>query len=183
MRQIRGPLPASDNTSSLGGVQESDLFQNTILRLVEKDCSAMKRFSGETEGELLVYLAVIARSVVRDTLRRQQAFKRRAPTVVIKDGLDACLENVMASSACEREVLGREIVSLTRQAIKSLSGDTWARDRLVFELHFFHGLSFQQIAQCGGVNLSKRGVEKLLKRLVERVQSLALAGTSEATSA
>jgi RNA polymerase sigma factor (sigma-70 family) len=185
LRQTCGSLADTNSAASLWGTQESDLFQNTILRLVENDCSAMKRFSGETEEELLAYLAVISRSVVRDTMRKSQAVKRRVGTATIEetDRSDVSHKKAIADTACEREILVRELVSLTRQTIKALSGETWARDRLVFELHFFHGLSFQQIAQCSGVNLSKGGVEKLLKRLVERVQALAESGRSEATLA
>ena len=166
-----------------GGIQESDLFQNAILRLVENDCAAMKRFSGASENDLLAYLAVICRSSVLDTLRRNSALKRRHTTPESD-------ESVLASAASrrftdglefEREILLGEIVSLTQNTIQSHSGNVSGRDRLVFKLHFFDGLSYSQIAQCKGINLSKAGVEKLLKRLLGRVQTLASSGKSEET--
>jgi len=166
-------------------MQESDLLQNTILRLVENDCAAMKRFSGTTEGELLAYLAVISRSVVMDAMRRHRALRRHAFTPANQPGNYAkdcpCAGNVADDSNLEREVLGRELASLTQQTIKSLSGSDFSRDRLVVELYFSHGLSLQQIAQCEGINLTKSGVEKLLNRLVMRVRALASAGRSEAS--
>jgi DNA-directed RNA polymerase specialized sigma24 family protein len=82
---IRGTLRRTFGTESdpgvfsvRGAVQENDLLQNVIVRLVENDCAAMKRFTGTTEDELLAYLAVIARSVVIDTLRRQRIFQGSA---------------------------------------------------------------------------------------------------------
>jgi RNA polymerase sigma factor (sigma-70 family) len=166
-----------------GGIQDSDLFQNAIMRLVENNCAAMKRFSGTSENDLLAYLAVICRSSVLDTFRRNNALKR-------KHMAPESDESVLASSASrrftdslefERQILLGEIVSFTQNTIQSHSGDVSSRDRLVFKLHFFDGLSYSQIARCKGINLSKAGVEKLLKRLVGRVQTLASSGKSEET--
>src|SRR5262245_37466990 len=56
--------------------QAQDLVQNTILRLVENNCVVLRRFSGSTDDEIHKYLAVISRSVVRDSLRRLRATKR-----------------------------------------------------------------------------------------------------------
>jgi RNA polymerase sigma factor (sigma-70 family) len=164
-----------------GGIQESDLFQNAIIRLVENHCAAMRRFTGQSENELLAYLAVICRSVVLDALRHNQAAKRR--------GENDSAENVELAAPCrhsradhnfERQVLIRELVSLTQSTIESHSEGA-ERDRLVFDLHFLQGLSFGQISQCKGVNLSKAGVEKLLKRMIARVQLLALPAKSSET--
>lgn len=178
LRQVLGYSAHPDYLFTFGGIQEGDLFQNAIVRLVENDCAAMKRFSGTSENELLAYLAVICRSSVLDTLRRNNALKRRASAIgkdeTVLDSTESHQRN--DSSNFERMILARELTSLFRDTIRSHSGDASKRDRLVFKLHFFDGLSYSQIAQCGGVNLSKAGVEKLLKRLVDRVQMLAASG-------
>ena len=180
LRQVLGYSANSDHSITFGSIQSGDLFQNTIVRLVENDCAAMKRFSGTSENEMLAYLAVICRSSVLDTLRRSNALKRRAPTTGAEDAvLDSTgSHRFIDNSNFERNILARELASLFRDTIRSHSGNTSNRDRLVFKLHFFDGLSYSQIAQCGGVNLSKAGVEKLLKRLVDRVQTLAVTGKS-----
>jgi RNA polymerase sigma factor (sigma-70 family) len=185
LRRISGSALDPGVTTVRCSVQESDLLQNTILRLVENDCAAMKRFSGTTEGELLAYLAVISRSVVMDAMRRHRAFRRHAfafagrPGNHAEDSLRA--RDVADNSDLERELLGRELVSLTQRTMRNLSGPDLSRDRLVVELYFSHGLSLQQIAQCKGINLTKGGVEKLLNRVVMRVRTLASAGRSEAS--
>jgi RNA polymerase sigma factor (sigma-70 family) len=165
-----------------GSIQESDLFQNAIVRLVENDCAAMKRFSGTSENDLLAYLAVICRSSVLDTLRRNNALKRRHIAVENDEAvLTAAGPQHRNYSEFERAILVSEIVSLARHTIDSKSGHVSNRDHLVFKLHFFDGLSYSQIAQCKGINLSKAGVEKLLKRMVGRVQTLVSPGKSEET--
>jgi RNA polymerase sigma factor (sigma-70 family) len=166
------------------GVQENDLFQNAIMRMVANDCIAMKRFSGKDEGELMAYLAVICRSSVLDTMRRTTAVKR----TLDRDGQCGVDPSMLGNSNrgdfrdFDRKVLLREIESLTSDAIESSSGPASSRDRLVFSLHFYHGLSFNQISQCKGINLSKAGVEKLLKRLISRVQTLATTGKLNETA-
>lgn len=177
LRQLSGSS-AGGSSMLACGVQDNDLFQNAIIRLVANDCAAMKRFSGKDEGELMAYLAVICRSSVLDTLRRTTAVKRTLDRdsqraidpPSIRTGNRSGLEEI------DRQVLVRELVSLSRDTIGANSGTATSRDQLIFDLHFFHGLSFSQIAQCQGINLSKAGVEKLLKRLISRVQTLAVAG-------
>jgi RNA polymerase sigma factor (sigma-70 family) len=155
-----------------------DFFQNAILRLVENDCAAMKRFSGSSENELMAYIAVICRSSVMDGLRHGNAIKRKPVTlenesmVANAPGFNRLIDQV----GCEREILVKELVRLTMESMKSSR-----RDQLVFKLHFFEGLSYNQIAGCEGINLSKAGVEKLLKRLVSRVQDLVSSDKPEET--
>jgi RNA polymerase sigma factor (sigma-70 family) len=163
--------------SMLGGVEENDLFQSTILRLVEQDCAALKRFSGTSEDEWLAYLAVITRSVVRDALRHRNRLKRsgetearRVPSLKVQRA-DWHREG-LKPSAMEREVLAREVRSLFEQEIHSNETESCARNLLIFRLYFEHELTAKQIAACRGVNLTKTGVEKVINRLKERVRSV-----------
>ena len=169
---------------SLGDMQESDLFQNTILRLVEHDCSAMERFSGQSEDEWLAYLAIITRSVVRDALKHQRRLKRpggREIRMLTFPGMERPTESLVGAGAIsiEREVLGREIKSLCEQTIHSHEVESAARNMLVFQLYFDKDLSTEQISRCQGINLSKGGVEKVINRLKERIRSVVSPGASE----
>jgi RNA polymerase sigma factor (sigma-70 family) len=174
IRQILGSSVNLNHPIFAGNMQGSDLFQNVILRLVEHDCAAMKRFSGKTENELLAYLAVISRSTVMDAVRRFKAIKRQPADKVSEKQYpegSSHSHRTKDNSGFESKILAHELILLIRQNIKAHSGQTSGRDQLVFELHFFEGLSFNQISRCEGVNLSKAGVEKLLKRLIGQVQA------------
>ncbi len=167
-------------------LQESDLFQSTIMRLVENDCAAMKRFSGQSDEEVLAYLAVITRSVVRDCLRRRRAKKRpssqRQVEPFLLRGSGRLAVNARAGRpSTERDLLAREIMDLSKRSLDALEGKFSARDRLIFRLYFFHDLSLSQIAQCQGINLSKAGVERVIDRLMERLRAAASIDISEAT--
>jgi RNA polymerase sigma factor (sigma-70 family) len=190
---IRGTLrqnttdsaPFSPSYFYAAGSHESDLFQNTILRLVENDCAAMKRFTGTTEEQLLAYLAVITRSVVRDSVRRDRALKRPA---LVHASLEDSVSSIPVdadrgreSSASERGILAREVKELSKHTIRNRSDEFTARDLLIFELYFEQDLTTSQIANCQGVELSKTGVEKVLNRLKDRVRSAAEIGTHEAS--
>ncbi|MBN2320093.1 MAG: sigma-70 family RNA polymerase sigma factor [Acidobacteria bacterium] len=173
IRQFQGSNAGLNDSIFSGSMQESDLFQNTIIRLVENNCAAMKRFSGKTENELLAYLAVISRSTVLDALRRLKALKR-LPTndrdEKLTPGASLHSRRNTDNPGFERMILADELVSMIYRGIQAHSGRTSERDRLVFELHFFEDLSFGQISRCESINLSKAGVEKILKRLVSRAQ-------------
>jgi RNA polymerase sigma factor (sigma-70 family) len=186
---IRGTLRQSSTGTAFSHpveLQESDLFQSAIMKLVENDCAAMRRFSGTTDEELMAYLAVITRSVVRDCLRRQRARKRPSIRISIEplqpEGIHPPGARLRIDpSSAERGLLAREIRDLSERSLSSLEGESSDRDRLIFELYFFHDLSLNQVAQCRGINLSKAGVEKVICRLTERLRAAATIGVSEAT--
>ena len=186
---IRGVRRLSMTGSSLssgmasGGMQESDLFQSTILRLVEQDCAAMKRFSGKSEAEWLAYLAVITRSVLRDEQRRQRRAKRTRSEVAgefssREKEMSPFLKAGSDQVAMERKLLAREIRDLSEQTIQGLDKEYSARNLLIFQLYFNQDLSAEQIAGCQGVNLSRTGVAKVIDQLKVRIRSVVSTVTS-----
>jgi RNA polymerase sigma factor (sigma-70 family) len=169
----------------LGGVQENDLFQTVIMRLVEQDCAAMKRFSGNSEDGWLAYLAVISRSVVRDAVKYERRRKRPGWTdaVAVENLEDHPLsphQEAMLPAAMERRILARELRAICDSAIPNLEREASDRNMLIFRLYFDHDLSPAQIAGCNGVNLSRAGVEKVLQRLKEHIRGLVSQASAEA---
>jgi RNA polymerase sigma factor (sigma-70 family) len=165
----------SDSPAFVDSNHESDLFQNIIVRLVQNNCAALKRFSGTTESEFQVYLAVIARTTVRDSVRYQSAkrrFHRTASTTVrygdfIKE--QEFVREPSVDDAVERRILAREVEQLTCRAIQENSGEP-DRDMLIFQLYFHEDLSAAQIALCKEIGLSKTGVEKIISRLKDKIR-------------
>ncbi len=164
-----------DLSEYLCGQATDDLIQLIVLRLVEDECTLLKRFRGETDNDLLAYLAIISRSVVLSCRRGRNAVKRfgrngRA-SPIRESGLLNSHSNPV-SAFVERKVLATEVARLVERVLsdKTRFSD---RDRLICRLHFAHDLSASQIANCRGIGLSKSGVAKVLSRVKTRTRSLA----------
>ncbi len=188
LRQSMGAgIHAASPAASFDASHESDLLQNTILRLVQNRCAALRHFSGTTESELLVYLAVIARSVVRDFNRRRSAKKRFHWLTRVPPGYGEAAEihelvrETTTRDPVEREILAHEVEQLSLQTIETNSSEP-DRDKLIFQLYYYDGLSTGQIAACKGVGLSRTGVEKILNQLKDSVRSAASVHSIEARS-
>jgi RNA polymerase sigma factor (sigma-70 family) len=180
LRRTGGMVSYQNGWSVSAGMQQSDLFQNVIMRLVENDCAVMKRFYGNSENELLAYLAVICRSCVLDALRQNNALKRGSAFIEGEESMDesVCANWIHSHSEIETKILACELMDFINNSASLPSEPNYNRDRLVFKLHFLDGLSYNQISQCKGINLSKAGIEKLLKRLVVQARNLAAGSNS-----
>jgi len=146
-------------------IQQSDLFQNTIVRLIENDCALMKRFSGNTEMEWLVYLAVIVRSTVANSFRKERRQHRR-------DIMAARMSTFLRTrNDCgfdsDRKLLADEVEGLCERLI--VSGDQRERDLYVFRMYFIHDQSTGRIASCKALGLSRTGVQRVIRHLLKRL--------------
>jgi RNA polymerase sigma factor (sigma-70 family) len=160
--------------------QEGDLVQIAIVRLFERDCALLRRFQGKTENDLFVYLAIISRSAIRDTLRRESARKRglvqlRTPHRNDRGRVAIALHG-HDESRVERTLLSHELGELGRRMLASLEGPTSVRDKLIFQLYFYDDQSLEQIAACRGIDLTKSGVAKALNRMEKQIRMLTFAG-------
>ncbi len=159
----------------VGGADESDLSQEILLKLVENNCALLKRFAGKTEAEFLAYIAGISRRVVRDCVRRQAALKRATESVP-QDRLVDCLSVPGQSFPIETRILAREYAERIELGLQDHNRN---RNRLIFQLYFFAGLSALQIANCAGIGLSHAGVKKVLGQMIEKARVLPKKGKSE----
>jgi len=156
-------------------VDQSDLFQNVILRLVENWCAALKAFSGDTEDEWLSYLAAITASVVRETFRREVRTKRRGGTtfeaVSFAESWQRAQDQIRNQHLeIEKVVLVSELRVICERAIRNMAGEHSDRDILIFRLYFIHGVSISQIAAWREIGLSRSGVGYVIERLTQRVR-------------
>jgi RNA polymerase sigma factor (sigma-70 family) len=188
IRRILRHSGVSSNPSARGrvmcGVNQDDLFQNTVLRLVDRDCSVLKGFKGTCDEEFLTYLAITTRSVVMDSLRREKALKRPSSGRRTElDALDFAGRNgpCRREPAVEREVLGLEVWRITLRTIENLSGPFRIRDRQIFELYFLQGLSVGEIARLKTIRLSKTAIQNFINRLQGRVRATTVSGSAATT--
>jgi RNA polymerase sigma factor (sigma-70 family) len=158
-------------------IQQSDLFQSVIVRLVKNECAVMKAFSGTSEDEWLAYLAAITSSVVCDMLRCQYRLKRLERATTLSWLFAECWQGAHLQKRnqhleTERIILAGEVRTLCERIIGNLSGKHSARDLLIFRLYFLHDLSISQISTCRAVDLSASGVRKVLHGLRSRVRNV-----------
>jgi len=154
-------------------IEDGDLFQNVVLRLVEDDCAVMRAFAGTTDREWLAYLAVTTRSVVCDLLRSQGG-PRRSDTANLfaKSCWRTQVNKRDQHIVIEKNILADEVRTICERTIRTQASEHADRNVLIFDLYFFHGLSIRQIAACRGVQLSKTGVAKILHCLRRRVRNV-----------
>src|SRR2546428_11802314 len=128
----------------------------------------MKHFTGTTDEELRAYLAVITTSVVKDLWRRQRALKRPLADTrahILEDFDSSQVGRGEQTGVAERQILAREVEGVGCRIIKH------SRDRAIFRLYFFEGLSARKIARQKDIGLSKTGVEKILRQVTDRIRS------------
>ncbi len=150
------------------------MLQTIMVRLVENDFTLLKRFKGKSENDLLAYLAIISRSVVRGCWRHQHARKRGGIMIdhLTNEGtaLLGSLERPVRISI-ELQILAKEVASLAMRGLNAANGFS-ERDRLIYKLHFLDGLSAAQIAETSGICLTKPGIEKVFYRIIDRVRKM-----------
>jgi DNA-directed RNA polymerase specialized sigma24 family protein len=164
-----------------------DLFQSTIVRLIENDCALMKKFRGTTDDEWLAYLAVITRSVVRNSLLRDQRLRRRdlagaRALRFLGSQKPALTESASIGERVERRLLAKEVICFCKSEIRTRAGKHAARDLLIFDLCFIQDLSINEIVRCRSVDLSRKGVQKAINRLLDRVASVVAARSLSSTN-
>ncbi len=161
LRNLRHGSQIPRESLILGIDEENDLFQNTMLRLVNRDCAVMKRFRGAREEEFVAYLAVISESVERNH----------------SDALDFAESQSLKSkrreeSDSERCTLANEVWRISLRTIRSSSRSSGSRDRQIFEAYFSKGFSVHEIARLKEIGLSKTAVENVLNRLTGRARAI-----------
>ena len=150
----------------------SDIAQEACLKAV----ASLGRFRGTTEGEMVVWLTGIVKTVAIDVVRREHARKRKAPddlVAVVADAADQSsqrFERAAASSADSPSRVADRHEDLARlaAAIERLP----ARQREVFVAHYLLDQSVAAIAEQRGETLKavagqilrgKRRVRELLR--------------------
>jgi RNA polymerase sigma factor (sigma-70 family) len=130
-----------------GSPEPADLAQEASLRAWQR----LDQFRGgaddaQTLALFRAWLARIVRRLGLNTLRDQQAQRRRPPGSLVR--LDASggdgREPAAAGSTPSAHVAGEEQVRLVREALDRLKDDT---DRAILQARFFEGRSLRQIAQ------------------------------------
>jgi len=140
----------------------SDLRQEVWARLVERGALAGLRL--ERPGALGAYLCRMALRVAIDQARARGARPRADAPVEEAHELPAAADP-------ERDAeLAQARLQLAHALLRATDGPNGPRDLMVLRAHFQEGLNPAEIAAMG-VGLSAKGVETLLRRARERIET------------
>jgi RNA polymerase sigma factor (sigma-70 family) len=162
----------SDRRQQFRDDETEDLTQLVYIRLVEGHCRALKRFEGEYTNSIYQYLAMIAVNVVRDHFRETKAQKRPK----ISHSLEQLLESgdgvLRGEAVVGDESVGRPTLEDIENALRrSVSWKHRDRDMLIFRLHYFDGLSSDEIIKVMQLDITSIGVNSILSRTMKKMRS------------
>lgn len=155
-------------------VQIADLAQEVYMRLVQNDGIALRSFRGESDFSVFTFLARVARNVVRDQFRYDDAVKRKATVIPIEEARRRAerseSDRLLAGGESGEDVL--RLVDVERSLERAASGRKPARDVLIFKLYYLEGFTADEIAAFPGFRLSANGVETVLTRMREKLNRI-----------
>jgi len=155
-----------------------DIIQEVFVRLCDHNCKVLREFRDEREDGLYAFLKVVSANVARDRCQATAALKRGGGKVIT---LSAEAGSVPEAGKCEDRLELRLLMDAIEGALaRAPGGASAARDRSVFWLHYRQGFTAREIAAISAFQLTAKGVESLLLRLVRHVRAeLAAAGPGD----
>jgi RNA polymerase sigma-70 factor (ECF subfamily) len=147
-----------------------DLLQETYLKLCADKCRRLLEFAEQHPDAVLGYIKTIAINVARDHFKSLHAQKRGAvETDQLLEDLDPRARSGSPGSAeaMEREVFLKQIDERLRNCA---AGSNQERDCLIFWFYYLQGMSAKAIAALATIELTAKGVEAVLFRLIRCVR-------------
>jgi RNA polymerase sigma-70 factor (ECF subfamily) len=139
-----------------------DLIQETYLKLFANDRKALRGIRNEHENAIFGYLKVAASNTTVDYFRQP---KNKVPELELTDPVVPPLPD--GFDRIEFEQLKDKI----HARLESLSSsDTYQRDQAIFWLYYEQGYTAKEISLLPNLDLSLKGVESTLLRLVRFVR-------------
>ena len=148
-----------------------DLIQETYLKLSANDFRVLREFEHRHPNAFVGFLQVLAVNIAKDHFKSIRSPKHGA------DHVDPAPEGFVAPAAegsagsvktMERNVL---IAEISRCVDACVTGPDAERNRTIFWLRFRVGLSAASIASLPGINLTEKGVESLVSRILRDVRT------------
>jgi RNA polymerase sigma factor (sigma-70 family) len=147
-----------------------DLVQNTLLKLLENDCKALKVFKSQHENAIFGYLQVVSSNVAQDYLRRLEAKKRDARA---EQELEEVPPDMVADDHGARDAEHRAHINQVEARLKPLASE---KEQEIFWLYNRWGLTAREIAQLFQMNI--KTVENMLAKLLRLLKEDFGKGTS-----
>jgi RNA polymerase sigma-70 factor, ECF subfamily len=135
--------------------ETDDVIQEISLKLATKDSSVLAGLPREPSAAL-AYFSVVSANAARDFFRARNATKRGFGRTI---SLDAALDSITAGVSHQPERM-----LLLSQIEDCLPPDR--KSRAVFRLYYRQGFSAKEIAAIPALELSLKGVESLIHRII-----------------
>jgi RNA polymerase sigma factor (sigma-70 family) len=169
-KKLRG-LPNVDNSVT------HDLMQDVYIRLLANDKRALRDLQDATEGEVLAFLACVARTTVSDYIRRVSSLKRAVPLVSLEQDVDLAQGRDIALAGKESlpdQALNERKTKeeLYQLLLKTLKGGNARRDAVIFLLHAMDGLSAEEIVTLAAFNMTLPNIDKIIYRIKAHLREL-----------
>ncbi len=143
-----------------------DLVQEVYVKLCANNRRLLRDFQPEHPESFCGYLKALTANHVHDHFKALYSVKRGSgKSAESLDAMAALGED--QSARADRKLLLGEIESCVLQVAP---GNAGKRDRMIFWLYYRHGLTAQEIASISAIDLSTKGVESVILRLVRQVQ-------------
>jgi len=157
-----------------------DIAQAVYTRLLENRCHALRAFKGRSNENFLSYLRVMAHHVAINFFK-SLSIKNQAGFVQKSSDKDAKIgENFASQIKSRHDSFDDEAIQLfeLQEHLNHLldlvlRGANKPRDKKIFQLHYYDGLTTEEIAQFPGVDLSPHGIEVSLSRTSRRLSEFA----------
>jgi RNA polymerase sigma-70 factor (ECF subfamily) len=142
-----------------------DLVQETYLRLCEDECRYLREFESRHKEAIYGFLKVVAATVTLDYFRLQRA-RKRGKAVLVDVNVERPLKepSTHGRHPLENNVLMSELEDILNQLVEN------DRDRAAFWLYYRQGFTARAISEIPGIELSVKGVESCLQRLMRLLQ-------------
>jgi len=128
----------------------------------------MRKFSAAEEGYFYGYLRATAVNTVRDHFRRVRSIKRHGDAIA--EPLDDVANERAASEEHEARYENALLLQNVDEILRAGDPSEAGRNRLIFWLHYRDGFSAAEIARLHPVGLNAKGVETVLRRLLNEVK-------------
>jgi DNA-directed RNA polymerase specialized sigma24 family protein len=148
-----------------------DLIQETYLRIWAT--GTLNKFRSAEPKSIFGLVQAVAYSVALDDCRREGAIKRGGRIRFLPLDMVGPLSDAGDSVATECNLLFGEIESILAEIAP------FPRDRMVFLLHYRHGMSAKDIAGLSTITLGKKGVESLINRILHELRRRVLLSVAQ----
>ncbi|MBN2009543.1 sigma-70 family RNA polymerase sigma factor [candidate division KSB1 bacterium] len=146
-----------------------DLVQDVYKKLVDKECKALKEYTGATEKSIYLYLGRICKNEVINYITASKAQKRPQITEYLSDDKEKRNANESEGTAADQpdEQLNLDALKHKIDIIlnKYLTGKNKDRDKVIFKLYFYQELSPKEIVSNYFRNLSSKRVDNILSEI------------------